>query len=142
MDFARDQNRKASRRQHGASPGAWEANRIARSVYFAASDADQAVSPGLQDETVHAYCLTPNRLARSAGVMSVGFRSNRMPASCSALATSETQPWPLSGMGTRSPSAIVAARSRKLRRLYFCLRQDRANWTAALRPASGKSSQT
>jgi len=38
------------------------------------------------------YGVTPKRMARSAGVISVGFRSNRMQASCNARAISETQP--------------------------------------------------
>jgi hypothetical protein len=66
-------------------------------IYFNSLQAASAVPPVAMRSSTrmtrsNCHGVTPNRLARSAGVMSVGFRSNRMPASCSALATSETQP--------------------------------------------------
>jgi hypothetical protein len=42
----------ASRHKYGASPGAWEANRISRCINFAVSRVDQAVSQALRDDTV------------------------------------------------------------------------------------------
>jgi hypothetical protein len=50
MNFAPSQN--PSRRKYGASPGVWEANRIAWPINFAVSRVDQVVSLGLQDATV------------------------------------------------------------------------------------------
>ena len=61
-----------------------------------------------------------------------------LPQRCAA---NETHPGPLSGVRRQSPNAGAAPMSRIFRRLYFCPRQDRANWTAASRPASGRLSQ-
>src|ERR1700733_12052699 len=87
--------------------------------------------------------ITPKFLARSAGVISVGRRSNVTPARCSARAIRATQPcWPRSGTLSQSPVRIAIARRTKLNRPYFCFTQEYAYCDALIRSAADRSRYT
>src|SRR5215208_7188330 len=93
-----------------------------------------------QLDKVSDYGTTPNRFAKSAGIISFGLCSNVIPARFSARTIRATHPcWPRSGTLNRSPRSTDAARSRKLNRPYFCRKQEYAKATALLRSESESS---
>jgi hypothetical protein len=137
--FANPHYRIAERpsvRDVGAGFGRWRGEERGRTIPSADVGHRGAIGLGIRLHWISvckefaetaSWGLTPNRLARSAGIMSAGPRSKLTPARCKARAMSATQPcWPRSGIRNQSPARSESAISTKLKTPYFWCRQAHA----------------